>query len=92
MENDRLTLIGEKRIRQLLEIEKENEKLRKVAEASEIARRILKPQCSNYSGKMPCYCHNGTFEEGVAIEPPDQSPDCYMYEELDKALKEWKGG
>ncbi len=44
-----------------------------------------------FRGKMPCYCRSGTFEEGVAIEPPDQSPDCYMYEELDKALKEWKG-
>lgn len=72
-------------------LEDEIDKLEKVAEAAEIARRILKPQCSNYGGKMPCYCRSGTFEEGVAIEPPDQSPDCYMYEELDKALKEWKG-
>ena len=35
MENDRLTLIGEKRLRQLLEVEKENEKLRKVCEAAD---------------------------------------------------------
>lgn len=69
----------------------ENEKLKKVAEAAEIARRILKPQCSNYGGKMPCYCHSGTFEQGVAIHPPDQTQDCYMYEKLDAALKEWKG-
>lgn len=40
MENDRLTLIGEKRLRQLLEVEKENEKLRKVCEAAiEVVRR-----------------------------------------------------
>lgn len=78
-------------MRQVELLKEENENLRKVAEASEIARRILKPQCSNYGGKMPCYCHNGTFEEGVAIEPPDQLPDCYMYGELDEALKEWKG-
>lgn len=68
MENDRLTLVGEKRLRQLLEIEKENEKLRKVAEA---ARKIA-------------YVN----QDGHGM----RSSNSRDYYDLDKLIKEWKGG
>jgi hypothetical protein len=58
--------------------------------AAEEAVRILKPTCVSYGGPNPCYCHGGSFDQGVPIEPPHIERECYITDKLEQALKKDK--